>query len=83
MILFFPKKITNFRVLIKTVTNIRFKEIASQQLILFPSNIGDKIAANYPVRLVNQVIESLNNDNILATYLGDEPTLHGFWFYNT
>lgn len=56
--------------LMKTVTNIRFKEITSQQLVLFPSNIGDKIAANHPVRLVNQVIDSLNIDNILATYKG-------------
>lgn len=53
-----------------TRSNIRFKTITSQQTVLFPSNLSDKIAANHPVRIVNQVVDNLNIDNILATYKG-------------
>ncbi len=53
-----------------TRSKIRFKEITSQQSVLFPSNISDKIAANHPVRVVNQIVENLNIDDILLTYKG-------------
>ena len=53
-----------------TRSKIRFKEVTSQQSVLFPSNIGDKIAANHPVRIVNQIVERLNIDDILTTYKG-------------
>jgi transposase len=51
-------------------SKIRFKKITSSQSVLFPSNIGDKIAANHPVRIVNQVVDRLNIDDILSTYKG-------------
>ena len=51
-------------------TNIRFKEVTSQQSVLFPSNLGDKIAANHPVRLVNKIVDNLNIDDILSSYKG-------------
>lgn len=51
-------------------SKIRFKEITSEQTILFPSNISDRIAANHPVRIVNQIVDSLNIDDILSTYKG-------------
>ena len=53
-----------------TRSKIRFKEVTSSQSVLFPSNIGDKIAANHPVRIVNQVVDRLNIDDILSTYKG-------------
>jgi transposase len=53
-----------------TKTNLRFKAVTSQQSVLFPGNLGDKIRASHPVRLVNQVVDQLNIDNILATYKG-------------
>lgn len=53
-----------------TRSNIRFKAITSQQSVLFPSNLSDKIAANHPVRIVNKVVNSLNIDDILSTYKG-------------
>ncbi len=37
---------------------------------MFPSNLGDKIGANHPVRVVNQIVDRLNIDNILSTYKG-------------
>jgi hypothetical protein len=39
-----------------TRSNVRFKEITSQQAVLFPSNISDRIEANHPVRVVNQIV---------------------------
>lgn len=53
-----------------TRSNIRFKSITSQQVVLFPTNLSDKIAANHPVRLVNQIVDQLNIDDILSTYKG-------------
>lgn len=53
-----------------TRSKIRFKEITSQQSVLFPSNLSDKIAPNHPVRIVNQVVDQLNIDDILSTYKG-------------
>lgn len=54
-----------------TRSKIRFKEVTSQQLVLFPSNIGEKIAANHPVRIVNQIVDRSNIDDILSTYKGE------------
>lgn len=53
-----------------TRSKIRFKEITSQQSVLFPGNISDKIAANHPVRVVNQIVDQLNIEDILSTYKG-------------
>jgi transposase len=53
-----------------TRSKVRFKEITSQQSVLFPSNISDKIAANHPVRIVNQIVDQLNIDDILIGYKG-------------
>ncbi len=65
-----PLKITILRVLMTTRSKIRFKEITSQQSVLFPSNLSDKIRVNHPVRVVNQVVNSLNIDDILLSYKG-------------
>jgi transposase len=54
----------------KTRSKIRFKQITSQQSVLFPSNIGDKIGINHPVRIVSQIVDGLKIDNILSTYKG-------------
>lgn len=53
-----------------TRSKIRFKAITSQQSVLFPSNISDKIVANHPVRIVNQIVDQLNIDDILISYKG-------------
>lgn len=53
-----------------TKPNVRFKAVTSQQSVLFPINLSDKIAANHPVRLVNQIVDQLNIDDILSSYKG-------------
>lgn len=53
-----------------TLSKVRFKEITSQQTVLFPSNISDKIAANHPVRIVNHIVNQLNIDDVLSGYKG-------------
>lgn len=53
-----------------TKTNVRFKAVTSQQSVLFPSNLSDKIGLNHPVRVINQVVDQLNIDDILSTYKG-------------
>ena len=53
-----------------TRSKIRFKEITCQQSVLFPGNLIDKIRVNHPVRIVNQVVDSLNIDDILLSYKG-------------
>ena len=51
-------------------SNLRFKSVTSQQSVLFPSNLSDKIRPNHPVRIVNQIVDQLNIDDILSTYKG-------------
>jgi len=41
------------------MAKIAFKPVTSQQAVLFPQNIGEKIPENHPVRLVNQVVDLL------------------------
>lgn len=53
-----------------TKTNIRFKELTAHQVVLFPGNIGDKIPSTHPVRIVNQIVDELNIDDILSSYKG-------------
>jgi transposase len=53
-----------------TRSKIRFKSVTSDQAVLFPSNIGDKIGINHPVRLVSQIVDRLSIDDILSGYKG-------------
>ncbi len=54
----------------KTRSNVHFKALTSQQAVLFPSNLSDRIPENHPVRIVNQVVDSLNIEDILSGYKG-------------
>lgn len=47
---------------------IPFKSLSSNQTVLFPSNLLDRIPANHPVLIVNQVVDSLNLDKLLSSY---------------
>ena len=53
-----------------TRSKVRFKPVTSQQSVLFPSNLSDKIRANHPVRIVNHVVDNLNIDDVLSSYKG-------------
>ena len=47
-----------------------FKEFASNQAVLFPESISDRIPENHPVRLVDHVVDQLNIDRIMKAYKG-------------
>jgi transposase len=51
-------------------SNIKFKEVTSQQTVLFPSYIGDRIPDNHPVRIVNDIVDKLKIDRVLELYKG-------------
>ena len=65
-----PQDFYDLVVAMTTKSKVRFKALTSQQTLLFPSNLGDKIAANHPVRIVDQVVDSLNIEDITSTYKG-------------
>ncbi len=50
--------------------NLRFKALPANSPSLFPEDIFGKIPDNHPVRLVNQVVDNLNIDHIVAEYKG-------------
>lgn len=52
------------------MAKIVFKELSSNQSVLFPVNILDRIPANHPVLVVNQVVNQLNIDCLLSKYKG-------------
>lgn len=47
-----------------------FKTLPSSSPELFPTNIFDKIPANHPVKLVDEVVNQLDISNILSQYKG-------------
>jgi transposase len=52
----------------------RFKELTSSQIILFPARIDEKIPQDHPVRLVNEIVDNLNIDDIIEGYKGGGTT---------
>lgn len=53
---------------------VQFKALPSKSPTLFPENIFDKISANHPVRLVNEVVEGLDITRIISQYKGGGTT---------
>ena len=51
-----------------------FKAYPQHQAFLFPPSLDSKIAANHPVRVVNDVIDKLDIDIILKKYKGGGTT---------
>jgi transposase len=47
-----------------------FKPLTSNQVVLFPSNLSDRIPKNHPVRLVDRIVDSLDISAILDKYKG-------------
>src|SRR6476660_3122248 len=47
-----------------------FKPYQQNQRYLFPPNLEDLIAANHPVRVVNEVIDQIDIDIIINKYKG-------------
>lgn len=52
----------------------RFKELTSHQIVLFPTSIDEKIPQDHPVRLVNDIVDNLNIDDIIDGYKGGGTT---------
>lgn len=52
------------------MAKIRFKELPSNQAVLFPTNLIDRIPENHPVRLVNEVVDNLDISVLLNQYKG-------------
>ena len=51
-----------------------FKSLPAKSPSLFPENIYDKIPRNHPVRLVNEVVDSLDIEHIVKQYKGGGTT---------
>lgn len=52
------------------MAKIVFKELTSNQNALFPVSLSEKISASHPVRIVNQVVDSLSINNLVSKYKG-------------
>ena len=46
------------------ISKVRFKELISQQVVIFPANIGDRMPGSYPLYVVVQVVKNLNIDDV-------------------
>ena len=51
-----------------TTSKITFKQLESNQVVLFPSNISDRIPSSHPVRIVNQIVDLLDISIIMEKY---------------
>lgn len=52
------------------MAKVTFKDLSSNQVVLFPENISERIPENHPVRLVDQVVDQLDLVSILEQYKG-------------
>ena len=52
------------------MAKIVFKSVDSNQTVLFPTNLSEKIPANAPVRIVNEVVDNLDISFLLSQYKG-------------
>lgn len=50
------------------MAKIVFKELTSDQNLLFPVSLSEKISSNHPVRVVNSVVNVLNISSLLSAY---------------
>jgi transposase len=53
-----------------TRTKVIFKDYTPNQMLLLPPSLEELIESNHPVRIVNQVIDSLDLDNLIKKYKG-------------
>jgi transposase len=51
-------------------SKIVFKDYNPNQLLLLPPSLEDFIDPNHPVRIVNQVVDTIDLDPLVATYKG-------------
>lgn len=49
---------------------IVFKDYSPKQILLLPPSLEELIDTNHPVRIVNQVVESLDLENLIKKYKG-------------
>jgi transposase len=54
----------------KSRTKVVFKDYSPNQIFLLPPSLEDMIDPNHPVRVVNQVIDSLDIDQLIKKYQG-------------
>ena len=52
------------------MAKIVFKELTSNQNVLFPISLSDKIPLTHPVRVVDQIVNALDIDVLLSKYKG-------------
>jgi len=57
------------------MAKIVFKELTSNQNVLFPVSLSEKIAPNHPVRVVNSVVDALDIGCLLRAYKGRHQQL--------
>ena len=53
-----------------TTSKITFKRLESNQVVLFPSNLSERIPKNHPVRIVSHVVDSIDITVIMEQYKG-------------
>ena len=49
-------------------TNVVFKDYSPNQILLLPPSLEEMIESNHPARIVNQVIDSLDLENLIKKY---------------
>ena len=50
------------------MAKIQFKSYPQGQTVLFPSDLGENIPENDPVRIVSRIVDGLNIDSLIETY---------------
>jgi len=63
-------------VVIQSMTQAKFKTYTREQLLLIPQSWDGKIKQGHPVRVVDQVVDTLNLTRLYSAYKGGGTTSH-------
>jgi transposase len=51
-----------------SMAKIRFKSYTPNEIVLFPSDLGEKIPKDHPVRLLSRIVDGLDLTELIRTY---------------
>ena len=47
------------------MAKVQFKTYTPNEIVLFPSNLGERIPKDHPVRLLSRIVDGLDDPSVL------------------
>ena len=59
------------------MAKVQFKTYTPNEIVLFPSNLGERIPKDHPVRLLSRIVDGLDLTELIRTYKGGKTKCGG------